>query len=121
VLALICCATACWPQHEIGGKSRKKNYPQLCSGSEGEPIFTGRCSGAAVSGTDPLETRPGFPVILERIEGDGIKLVIVEDARQFARSVIAQELGVLATQACRVRGLTRSGKEPTSTDNPAKR
>jgi DNA invertase Pin-like site-specific DNA recombinase len=71
--------------------------------------------------TSSFGCRPGFAAMLERIEGNGIKVVLVEDASRFARSVIAQELGVLATQACRVRGLTRSGKEPTSTDNPAKR
>ena len=44
----------------------------------------------AVSGADPIESRPGFAAMLERIEGNGIKVVIVADARRFARSVSAR-------------------------------
>jgi DNA invertase Pin-like site-specific DNA recombinase len=49
-----------------------------------------------------------------------VRVVIVEDASRFARSVIAQELGVLAMQARGVRVLTASGEDLTSTDDPAK-
>jgi DNA invertase Pin-like site-specific DNA recombinase len=73
-----------------------------------------------VSGADPIESRPGFAAMLERIEGNGVRIVIVEDASRFARSVIAQELGVLAMQARGVRVLTSSGEDLTSTDDPAK-
>src|SRR5690242_12259219 len=50
---------------------------------------------AAVSGADPIETREGFAAMLEHAEAEGLRLVLVEDASRFARSVIAQELGVL--------------------------
>ena len=36
---------------------------------------------AAVSGADPIETRAGFAALLDRIEGNGVRTVIVEDAR----------------------------------------
>jgi DNA invertase Pin-like site-specific DNA recombinase len=75
---------------------------------------------AAISGADPIESRPGFAAILEWIEGNGVHVVIVEDASRFARSVIAQELGVLAMQVRGVRVLTASGEDLTSTDDPAK-
>lgn len=75
---------------------------------------------AAVSGADPIESRPGFSAMLERIEGNGVRVVIVEDASRFARSVIAQELGVLAMQARGVRVLTASGEDLTATDDPTK-
>ena len=39
---------------------------------------------AAVSGADPIETRPGFSALLDRIEGNGVRTVIVEDASRFA-------------------------------------
>jgi DNA invertase Pin-like site-specific DNA recombinase len=74
----------------------------------------------AVSGADPIETRPGFAAMLERIEADGVRVVLVEDASRFARSVIAQELGVLAMQARGVAVLTASGDNLTETDDPAK-
>ena len=35
---------------------------------------------AAVSGADPVEERRGFAAMLDRIEGNGVKLVLVEDA-----------------------------------------
>src|SRR3954447_22682362 len=57
----------------------------------------------AVSGADPVETRPGFAAMLERIDGNGVRTVLVEDASRFARSVLAQELGVLI-MARRARG-----------------
>ena len=34
----------------------------------------------AVSGADPIETRPGFSALLDRIEGNGVRAVVVEDA-----------------------------------------
>jgi DNA invertase Pin-like site-specific DNA recombinase len=74
----------------------------------------------AVSGADPVETRPGFAAMLAKIEGDGIGLVLVEDASRFARSVLAQELGVLIMAQRGVRVLTTSGEDLTSTDDPAK-
>ena len=40
----------------------------------------GEFTDAAVSGADPIETRPGFTALLDRIEGNGVRTVIVEDA-----------------------------------------
>src|SRR3954468_13960638 len=50
---------------------------------------------AAVSGADPLETRDGFLAALAHAENAGIRLILVEDASRFARSIIAQELGLM--------------------------
>src|SRR4051794_35938329 len=58
--------------------------------------------------------------MLERIEGDGIRTVLVEDASRFARSVLAQELGVLIMARRGVRVATASGEDLTATDDPAK-
>src|SRR5947199_8947618 len=49
----------------------------------------------AVSGADPIEVRPGFSALLDRIEGNGVLTVVVEDASRFARDLVAPELGVL--------------------------
>jgi DNA invertase Pin-like site-specific DNA recombinase len=75
---------------------------------------------AAVSGADPIETRPGFAAMLDRIEGNGVRTIIVEDASRFARSVIAQELGVLLLQKRGVTVLASNGDNLTETDDPAK-
>ena len=49
---------------------------------------------AAVSGADPIEGRDGFARLLDRIEGNGVSTVIVEDASRFARDLVVQELGI---------------------------
>src|SRR4051812_42195096 len=51
---------------------------------------------AAVFGADPIEVRPGFSALLDRIESNGVRTVIVEDASRFARQLVVQEAGVLA-------------------------
>lgn len=75
---------------------------------------------AAVSGADPIESRPGFAAMLDRIEGNGVRTIIVEDASRFARSVIAQELGVLLLQKRGVTVLASNGDNLTETNDPAK-
>jgi DNA invertase Pin-like site-specific DNA recombinase len=105
----------------IGGDSDQRQRAAIArfAKAHGHELV-GEFYDAAVSGADPIETRPGFTAMLERIEGNGVRVVLVEDASRFARSVIAQELGVLAMQARGVRVLTSSGEDLTSTDDPAK-
>jgi DNA invertase Pin-like site-specific DNA recombinase len=105
----------------VGGDSdqRQREAIQRFAKAHGYELV-GEFYDAAVSGADPIETRPGFAAMLERVEGNGVRVVLVEDASRFARSVIAQELGVLAMQARGVRVLTASGEDLTSTDDPAK-
>jgi DNA invertase Pin-like site-specific DNA recombinase len=64
---------------------------------------------ADVSGADPIESRPGFSALLDRIEGNGIRTVLVEDASRFARQLIIQEAGIIALIERGVRVLTASG------------
>jgi DNA invertase Pin-like site-specific DNA recombinase len=39
--------------------------------------LVGEFCDAAVSGTDLIETRPGFSALLDRIEGNGVRIDIV--------------------------------------------
>src|ERR1700722_16270131 len=48
---------------------------------------------AAVSGADPIDSRPGFSAALARIVGNGVRTVIVETANRFARDLMVQEVG----------------------------
>src|SRR5262249_27268992 len=48
---------------------------------------------AAVSGADPIDTRPGFTAMLERIESNGARTIIVETASRFARDLMVKEGG----------------------------
>jgi DNA invertase Pin-like site-specific DNA recombinase len=74
----------------------------------------------AVSGADPIETRPGFAALLDKIEGNGVRTVIVEDATRFARQLITQEAGIIALIERGVTVLTASGDNLTETDDPYK-
>jgi DNA invertase Pin-like site-specific DNA recombinase len=75
---------------------------------------------AAVAGTDAIEIRPGFSSLLDRIEANGVRTVVIEDASRFARDLVTQELGILAMIARKVRVLTTSGDDLTVTDDPFK-
>jgi DNA invertase Pin-like site-specific DNA recombinase len=76
---------------------------------------------AAVSGADPIETRPGFAALLDRIEGNGVRTVIVEDASRFARDLVAQELGIIALIRRGVRVLTANGDDLTDSSDPSRK
>jgi DNA invertase Pin-like site-specific DNA recombinase len=80
----------------------------------------GEFSDQAVRGTDPIEVRPGFSALLDRIEGNGVRVVIIEDASRLARSLITQELGILALVSRGVRVLTASGDDLTDDSDPSR-
>jgi DNA invertase Pin-like site-specific DNA recombinase len=75
----------------------------------------------AVSGADPIETRPGFNRLLDRIEGNGVRVVLIEDATRFARDLMTQELGILSLIKLGVRVITASGDDLTDTSDPMKK
>jgi DNA invertase Pin-like site-specific DNA recombinase len=77
-------------------------------------------SDQAVKGTDPIEVRPGFSALLDRIEGNGVRVVVIEDASRLARSLMTQELGILALVSRGVRVLTASGDDLTDDRDPSR-
>jgi DNA invertase Pin-like site-specific DNA recombinase len=82
--------------------------------------LVGEFTDAAVSGADPIETRRGFAELLDRIEGNGVRTVVVEDASRFARELVTQELGILALIKRGVRVLTVSGDDLTDSSDPSR-
>jgi DNA invertase Pin-like site-specific DNA recombinase len=84
-------------------------------------ILVGEFTDAAVSGADPIESRPGFGALLDRIEGNGIRTVIVEDASRFARELMTQELGILTLIRRSVRVLTANGDDLTDSTDPSRK
>ena len=58
--------------------------------------------------------------MLNRIEGNGVRVVLVEDASRFARDLVAQELGIVALIKLGMRVLTATGDDLTNTDDPMK-
>ena len=67
---------------------------------------------AAVRGTDPIDTRPGFGAMLERIEAGEVRTVVVETSSRFARDLMVQEVGFAMLQG---RGINLvAADSPTS-------
>ena len=67
---------------------------------------------AAVRGTDPIDSRPGFAAMLERIEGNGVRTIVVETSSRFARDLMVQEVGFAMLQG---RGINLvAADSPTS-------
>jgi DNA invertase Pin-like site-specific DNA recombinase len=48
---------------------------------------------AAVSGADPIAERPGFRAMLERIAGNGVRVILVESPDRFPRDLAVQLAG----------------------------
>ena len=63
----------------------------------------------------------GFAALLDRIEGNGVRTVIVEDASRFARELMAQELGITLLISRGVQLLTASGDDLTASDDPTRK
>jgi DNA invertase Pin-like site-specific DNA recombinase len=63
---------------------------------------------AAVSGADAIEDRPGFAALLDHIENNGVRTVIVEDVSRFAREMKAHVLGIALLRERGVRLLSAS-------------
>jgi len=79
--------------------------------------LVGEYYDAAVSGADPIDTRPGFRALLDRIVGNGVRTVIVEDASRFARTLMVQEAGIATLAGIGVRVLTSRGDDLTDSDD----
>jgi DNA invertase Pin-like site-specific DNA recombinase len=69
---------------------------------------------AAVSGADAIEGRPGFAALLDRIDNNGVRVVLVEDQTRFARDLKVYVLGLVHLRAREVRLITADGHELTS-------
>jgi DNA invertase Pin-like site-specific DNA recombinase len=79
--------------------------------------LVGEYYDAAVSGADPIDTRPGFRALLDRIVSNGVRTVVVEDASRFARTLMVQEAGIATLAGIGVRVLTSRGDDLTDSDD----
>jgi DNA invertase Pin-like site-specific DNA recombinase len=48
---------------------------------------------ATVSGADPINERPGFKAMLDRIAANGVRMILVESPDRFARDLTVQLTG----------------------------
>ena len=74
----------------------------------------------AVSEVDPLGSRPSWSALMARIDGNGVRVVIVEDASRFARELMVQEQGILELRSADVTVLTSSGDDLTASNDPGR-
>jgi DNA invertase Pin-like site-specific DNA recombinase len=104
-------------------KDSAKRQRLAIAGYAGRAGFdlVGEFSDPGVSGADPIAERPGFSELLDRIESNGVRVVIVEDASRFARDLITQELGILALIKRGVRVQTANGDDLTDDSDPARK
>ncbi|HWX34281.1 MAG TPA: recombinase family protein, partial [Steroidobacteraceae bacterium] len=72
----------------------------------------------AVRGADLIETREGFKNMLARIAGNGVRVVIVENASRFARDLVTQELGFRYLQALGVKLIAADSPDTFVDDGP---
>ena len=67
----------------------------------------------AVSGADAIEDRPGFSELLDRIDDNGVRTIVVEDVSRFARDSKAHILGLALLRERGVTLLDSSGNNLT--------
>jgi DNA invertase Pin-like site-specific DNA recombinase len=78
-------------------------------------------SDLGVSGTRELADRPGLAALLDRLESNGLRTVIVERADRLARDLMVQEVIVGQFSKIGARILTADGVDLTSGDDPTRR
>ena len=78
-------------------------------------------SDIGVSGTRELSDRPGLARLLDRLESNGVRVVIVERADRLARDLMVQEVILSQFAKIRARILTTDGVDLTSADDPTRR
>jgi DNA invertase Pin-like site-specific DNA recombinase len=74
-----------------------------------------------VSGADPIETRDGFKSLLDRIDGNGVRTVLIDEPSRFARDLTTQELGIALMIGRDVKVLCANGDDLTVTDDPMRK
>jgi DNA invertase Pin-like site-specific DNA recombinase len=75
-----------------------------------------------VSGTLELQDRPGLAALLDRLDSNGVKTVVVERADRLARDLMVGEVILGQFRECGARVLTADGQDLTaSDDDPTRR
>jgi DNA invertase Pin-like site-specific DNA recombinase len=76
-------------------------------------------SDEGVSGADAIESRAGFAAMLAHIAGNGVRVVIVENASRFARDLMAQEMGYRYLQRLGVKLIAADSPDAFIDDSPS--
>lgn len=78
---------------------------------------------AGVSGTKDLDNRPGLAALLDRVENNGVKVVLVENATRLARDLMVGEviLQQLTQAGCKVIAADSGTDLTADSDDPTRR
>jgi DNA invertase Pin-like site-specific DNA recombinase len=78
---------------------------------------------AGVSGTKDLDNRPGLAALIDRIESNGVRLVLVENATRLARDLMVGEviLQQLTAIGCKVIAADSGTDLSADSDDPTRR
>ena len=78
-------------------------------------------SDLGVSGTKELSDRPGLARLIDRLESNGVRTVVIERADRLARDLMVQE--VILSQFAKIgaRIVTADGVDLSSADDPTRR
>ena len=78
---------------------------------------------AGVSGTRDLDNRPGLAALLDRVESNGVKIVLVENATRLARDLMVSEviLQQLTNAGCTVIAADSGTDLTADSDDPTRR
>lgn len=77
-------------------------------------------SDLGVSGTTELSDRPGLAALLDRLESNGVRTVLIERADRLARDLMVQEVIVGQFAKIGARILTADGVDLTSSADPTR-
>lgn len=106
----------------VGGDSDVRQRTAVAAYAKNHQIeIVAEFYDAGISGTEPIESRPGFAAMLDRIESNGVRMILVEDASRFARDLLVQEAGLAMLAHRGVRVLTASGEDMTAADDPMRK
>jgi DNA invertase Pin-like site-specific DNA recombinase len=73
--------------------SQRRQAEMVESYAKSRHVLVDAFYDAAVSGADPVDTRPGFGRLLAYCEAHGVAVVLVENASRFARDLAVQLTG----------------------------
>jgi DNA invertase Pin-like site-specific DNA recombinase len=78
---------------------------------------------AGISGTKDLENRPGLAALLDRVESNGVRVILVETSSRLARDLLVSEviLRQLADAGCTVIAADSGTDLTADTDDPTRR
>jgi DNA invertase Pin-like site-specific DNA recombinase len=106
----------------VGGDSDKRQRAAILGYAKAQGFdVADEFYDRGVPGTMAVQDRPGFAAMLDRIEGNGVRTVIIEDASRFAREIMVQEAGLAMLALRGVTVLTASGDNLTDTTDPMRK